>query len=271
MSIFSTPPAPSDGPPPVPAPTEPPADLPAPPVPSVDPDPSTLFVEAHAVPPPRAPTDPARKLLVVGAAVAIVLGFAAGFALAGARSRSSRGGEQAASVTTTTAAVTIAPTIEEPSTTEAPSTEPATSETTTTAATSTTSAVSTTLAPTTAAPSTTQRQVVTTTSVVVAPPSTFAPPHIQVTYPADAAGRLVIPRGGSATFTISNTGGLASQWLVSGTGFSTGGSATRGTLGPGQSTSVTVGPPPGELPNGDLTGSIDVLGAVNPTIPFVIH
>ena len=55
----------------------------------------------------------------------------------------------------------------------------------------------------------------------------------------------------------------------SGTGFTTVG-ASQGSLSPGQTAVVTVVAPPGELPTGEITGIISVLGAVNPTVPFVI-
>lgn len=90
-----------------------------------------------------------------------------------------------------------------------------------------------------------------------------------VTYGADGANRFVIPRGGAATLTIRNTGGSASQWLVTGSGFSLR-SASQGTLQPGQSAAVVIGPPAGELPLGEITGTISVLGAANSSIAFVI-
>jgi len=100
-------------------------------------------------------------------------------------------------------------------------------------------------------------------------PSTLAPPRVEVLYAADAANRVVIPRVGAATLTIRNTGGSASQWLVTGSGFSVR-SPSQGTLQAGQSTTVSVGAPAGELPRSEISGTISVLGAVNSRIAFVI-
>jgi hypothetical protein len=142
------------------------------------------------------------------------------------------------------------------------------STSTSTVTTTTTAPAPTTVttAPVVTAPPTT-RAVVTTAAPVVTTP---APPRVQVFYATDAAGRLVVPRGGSAVITIANSGGLASQWLVTGAGFTTGGGPTQGTLEPGQSATVVIAPPPGGLPAREVPGTISVLGAINSTVPFVI-
>jgi hypothetical protein len=103
-----------------------------------------------------------------------------------------------------------------------------------------------------------------------APPTTYAPPRVVVSFASDGSGRLVVPRQGTVSFTVSNQGGLASQYLVSASGVSLGGGAVQGTLQPGQSVSLSVGPPPGDLSRTEKTGTISVLGAINSSIPFVI-
>jgi hypothetical protein len=210
-----------------------------------------------------APARPLR-LLVAGAAATIVVGFVVGFALGG---RSGDGGD-------VTAAGSI-PTSSSSPTTAAPPSTGGSSSTTSPPASSTTTRPSTTsssapVAVTEAPPTTSPTSAVVTTAAP--PPSvatTVAPSRVVVSYGTDGSGRLVIPRSGSASLVITNEGGLAQQWLVTGTGFTTVGPA-QGSVGPGQTTVVTVVAPPGELPSGELTGTISVLGAVNPSIAFVI-
>ena len=119
------------------------------------------------------------------------------------------------------------------------------------------------------APTTTHAVTVTAAPTTSRVPSTLAPPRVEVLYAADAQNRLVIPRTGTATLTIRNSGGLASQWLVTGSGFSVR-TASQGTVQGGDTALVVVGPPAGELPRTERTGTISVLGAVNSAIPFVI-
>ena len=217
-----------------------------------------------AVPLTASPS-PARplRLLVGGAAATIVIGFVVGFALGGRsgdREDVTAAGSIPPSSTTTTAAPPT--TAGSSSTTSAP-----TSSTTRSSTTPSTEPVATTEAP---PPSSTPTSVVVTTA---APPppvvTTFAPSRVVVSYSTDGSGRLVIPRSGSATLVITNEGGLAQQWLVTGTGFTTVG-ASQGSVGPGQTSVVTVVAPPGEIQTGEIYGIISVLGAVNPTIAFVI-
>jgi hypothetical protein len=86
-----------------------------------------------------------------------------------------------------------------------------------------------------------------------------------VAYTGDAAGRLVIPRHGQAVLQITNDGGLTSGWYVTGNGFIVNGT-NQGTVAPGQVVTVGVGSA------GDVgaTGSIKVIGARNPVVPFVV-
>ena len=205
------------------------------------------------------------RLLVAGAVATIVVGFVVGFALGGRSGDGDDDGLTAAgSIPTSSTTTTAAP----PSTDGSSSTTgaPASSTTTRPSTTSSTEPVAVTEAPPTTTPATSA--VVTT-----APPppvaTTFAPSRVIVSYSTDGSGRLVIPRSGSASLVITNEGGLAQQWLVTGTGFTTVG-ASQGSLGPGQTTVVTLVAPPGELQTGELTGTISVLGAVNPAIAFVI-
>jgi hypothetical protein len=209
---------------------------------------------------------PNRSALIVGAVLTIIVGFGLGFVLSGTRSSGNRS-TTAAGITTTTSSTTtttgVVRTSTSASTTEAP---------TTTVAPTTTTAAPTTVAPTTA-PITVAPTISTvprTAPPTVAPPTTYAPPKVLVTYAADSQGRLVIPRSGSATITVTNQGGLASQWLVTGSGFTTGGGQSQGTLGPGQSQFISVFPPAGEIPRSEQHGIISVLGATNPSVPFVI-
>jgi hypothetical protein len=209
---------------------------------------------------------PNRNALIVGAVLTILVGFGLGFVLSGTRGSGDRS-TTAAGITTTSSSSTTTTSAERP-TTSASTTEPPT----TIAPTTTTTAPTTTVPPPTT-PITVAPTIVTvprTAPPTVAPPTTYAPPKVLVTFAADAKGRLVIPRVGSATLTITNQGGLASQWLVTGSGFTTGGGQSQGTLGPGQSQFISVFPPAGEIPKGEQTGIISVLGAMNPSVTFVI-
>lgn len=203
------------------------------------------------------------RLLVAGGVATVVIGFVVGFLLGGRGPGPSTDTVTAAGSSTSIATTTSSTTA--PSTSAPTTTEPAPSSTT---GPSTTAAP----VPTTEAPTTTS-VVVPTTVVTLPPPTTvaptFAPSRVVVSYGADASGRLVVPRTGSATLVITNEGGLAQQWLVTGTGFTTIG-ATQGTLGPGQTVTVSIVAPLEELPLGEVPGIISVLGAVNPTIAFVI-
>ena len=196
--------------------------------------------------------------LVGGAVATVVVGFVVGFALGGRSTgpdeTTAAGPTPSSSSTTTTAPTTTSgPTTTAPTSTTMPSTTSTTVVTTTVAP--TTTAVVTTV-PTTAAP-------VTTTAPVV------APSRVVVSYATDGRGRFILPRVGSANLVITNEGGLAQQWLVTGTGFTTAG-PSQGSLGAGQTVTVIVVAPPGELPTGEINGTISVLGAVNSNVPFVI-
>jgi hypothetical protein len=204
------------------------------------------------------------RLLAAGAVATVVVGFVVGFALGGRSGGDdvTAAGPGPSSTTTTTSST--AP--DRSTTTEAPSSSTTARPTsTTTSSTTTVTVVDTTEAPPTSV------VPFPTIATTVAPPTTVAvvPSRVVVSHGADPAGRLVIPRLGSATLVITNQGGLAQQWLVTGTGFTTAG-PTQGSLGPGQTVTVTVLPPPGELPSSELTGIISVLGAVNPSVAFVI-
>jgi hypothetical protein len=215
-----------------------------------------------------------RRVLVAAAVATVLLGFALGYGLATRSTRSSGATASAPPPSSTGAAGTAVP-----PTTGAPTTAPPTTASTTTTEATTTAPPTITAPPTTApsttattAPPTTPTPSPTTTAVATTaprPPSTLGPPRVEVTYGADGANRFVIPRTGTATLTIRNTGGSASQWLVTGSGFSLR-SASQGTLQPGQSAAVIIGPPAGELPRNEITGTISVLGAANSAIVFVI-
>jgi hypothetical protein len=206
-----------------------------------------------------------RRVLVAAAVATVLLGFALGYGLATRSTRSSGATASAPPPSSTGAAGTAVPptTGASTTTTEATTTAPPTITAPPTTAPSTTA---TTAPPTTPTPSPTTTAVATTAP---RPPSTLGPPRVEVTYGADGANRFVIPRTGTATLTIRNTGGSASQWLVTGSGFSLR-SASQGTLQPGQSAAVIIGPPAGELPRNEITGTISVLGAANSAIVFVI-
>jgi len=210
---------------------------------------------------------PARGVVIAAAMLTIVVGFGLGFALSGMRS-SDRGTLTAAATSSTTAV----PTTIAPRTTVAPTLPPTTAAPTTQAVTTTSIAATTTAAPTTAPivtlpVPTTPRP---TPPPTQAPPTTYAPPKVLVTYAADPQGRFVVPRVGTATLTVTNQGGLASQWLVTGSGFAISGGPSQGTLQPGQSAFISISVPPGEIPATELTGVISILGALNPSIAFVI-
>lgn len=215
---------------------------------------------------PASASGPPRLLVVLGV-LTVVLGFALGFGLAARRPATESAITTGTSVPpqpATTATTEAAPT---GATTAVPSSEAPTTATTTT----TTTSVATTVAPAapvTVAPVTTARPTVVTTAPPVA--TTAAPPRVLVTYTTDAFGRLLLPRAGTATLVITNSGGLASQWLVTGAGFRIVGAASQGTLGPGQSTNVVIAPPAGDLPAREITGTVSVLGAINSSIPFAI-
>jgi hypothetical protein len=218
-------------------------------------------------PPPAAASPPRRALLIGAAMLTIVTGFGLGFALSGTRGRS--GGSSLAAGSTSTAVTTVP-------TTARVTVPPTEATTTTTEARATTTAAPTTIAPTTTRAPTTLPVIVPTTPPPTppptqAPPTTYSPPKVLVTYAADAQGRLVVPRVGTATLTVTNQGGLASQWIVTGSGFSVVGGATQGTLAPGQSQFISIGIPGGEIPKTEITGIISVLGALNPSIQLVIH
>jgi len=202
------------------------------------------------------------RLLAAGAVATVVVGFVIGFAIGGRSTADdvTAAGPGPAMITTTTSP----PAPDRSSTTEAP----ATSTTTSTTSTSTTTTVA--VVDTTEAPPTSIVPFP-TIATTVAPPTTVpvVPSRVVVSYGADSAGRLVIPRSGSANLVITNQGGLPQQWLVTGTGFTTVG-GSQGSLAAGQTVTVTVLAPPGELPSGEINGIISVLGAVNPTIAFVI-
>jgi len=200
------------------------------------------------------------RLLVAGAVATVVVGFVVGFALGGRGPAESGDSVTAADTSTSISTTTTgAPATSGPPTTAAPST---TSPPTTEAPVSTTEAPPTTVA---TVPPTVATPVPTPTTV----PSTFVPSRVVVSYAADGSGRLVLPRSGSATLVITNEGGLAQQWLVTGTGFTTAG-ATQGSLAPGATVTVTIVAPREELPLGAVSGIISVLGSINPTVAFVI-
>lgn len=220
---------------------------------------------------------PAPRALAVAAGLTVLVGFGLGFALAG-RDRAGTV-DTAATVPTTTLLRTVpggvggptATATTTPDTSTAPPTAPVPSTTSTTLApTTTTEATTTTRPPTTPAP-TLPAPVVTAPP----PPSTTTttatqPARLVAAWTQDAQGRLVIPRVGSATFTITNVGGLQTQWLLAGTGFSgPGGTTVRGILDPGQATPVTVVAAAG-LPPGEVAGTISVLGPNPLDIPFVV-
>ncbi len=209
----------------------------------------------------------------------VLVGFGAGFALAGPRGGSPSEPVAAGSGSTTTStSAAPKPTSSELASTTPPTTTTIDSSTTTSPAPTITAApttVATTAAPTTAVapvPTTAPRPTLPPTSrpVPPAPPTTFAPPKVSVTFAADANGRLVVPRVGSATMVLTNTGGLASQWLLTGTGFATTGGPTQGTIGPGQSVLIAITAPPGELSKAAIPGIISILGATNSNVAFVI-
>jgi hypothetical protein len=208
------------------------------------------------LPPPPASPRPVRVLVAAGVAT-VVLGFVVGFAIGG---RSGDGAD------TLTAASTVPPTPAPSSTATTPAPSSTQTTSSTTSSTTTTEAPTTTTAPTTVAPTT---AVDTTAAPPTTPAPTFAPSRVVVSYATDGGGRLILPRSGSANLVITNEGGLAQQWLVTGTGFTTAG-ASQGTLAPGQTTTITVVAPREELPSNQIVGVISVLGAVNPTVPFVI-
>lgn len=196
----------------------------------------------------------------------VVVGFVVGFALGG---RSGDDGDRViaadpAQTTTSTSTTTTAPTAG-PSSTEAPASSTTAPPTTVTTAT-TAEVPETTAPPTSAAPVT---SVATTAPPPTTPPPTFAPSRVVVSYATDGRGRLILPRSGSANLVVTNEGGLAQQWLVTGTGFSVAG-PTQGSLAPGQTVTITVVAPREELPSNEIDGVISVLGAINPTVPFVI-
>ena len=204
------------------------------------------------------------RLLLAGAALTVVVGFAVGFGLG------ERGSTDADEATTAAGPATSVPSTVPPSS-SVPTTELAPTTTVappTTVTTTTTSVVTTTEAPTTTVV-VVPTAVVTTPAPTTMPPPTLAPSRVVVSYAADAGGRLVVPRSGAATLVVTNEGGLAQQWLVTGTGFTTAG-PTQGSLAGGQSVTVTILPPPGELPLDAVTGTISVLGATNPSVGFVI-
>lgn len=215
-----------------------------------------------------------RPGVVAMAVLTIVLGFGLGFGLAG---RGASGPTPTDPLTAAPAGTVREAVVSEPPedtvTAPAPSTtaaDPSSIDSVTVAPPTITAApptapppVPSTVAPTTA----TIRTVVPTTGVAATTP---APPRVVASFAADASGRLVIPRGGTATVEIRNEGGLASQYVVTGTGFTFGGAASQGTLEPGARVTLVVAPPRSELPATDVVGVISVLGAVNGSIPFVI-
>jgi hypothetical protein len=222
---------------------------------------------------------------VAAGVVTVLVGFGVGFALGG-RGPGTTDLDTAA-VTTTTVGIaggsangdegdapagTAAPRPAAPDPSDPPA--PATTSTTAGASTSTT-ATTPPPAPTTSPPPTTRAVAPTTVVVTLPPPPTTtttapAPARLVAAWTQDAQGRLVIPRGGSATFTLTNVGGLQTQWLLTGTGFSGPGDTTvRGILDPGQTSPVTVIPAAG-LPPGEVDGTISVLGPNPLLIPFVV-
>lgn len=221
-----------------------------------------------------ATTDPSTRpvrLLVTGAVATVVIGFVVGFLIGGRGTGRPDGtvtasGDRLATTSTGVPPTSTADPAETPTSTSTSTSVSSTS--TTTESTTTTDAVPSTVLATTTAPPVVSVAPTTAPAVTTVPP-TFAPSRVVVSYARDGAGRLVVPRYGSATVVIANEGGLAQQWLVTGSGFSTAG-PTQGHLAPGQSVAVSILAPREELPLGEINGIISVLGAIEPTVAFVI-
>ncbi len=202
---------------------------------------------------------------MIGATVLVgALGLLAGLAVADLTTTRAPQGttpEVAGPPTTGGAATSVAPTTATTAPASTTTTEPVgtsppiTSATTTsTAPTTTTATVPGTTAPTlatttTAAPTTTRPRTTTTTRGL--------PAVISVSYLQDASGALVVPKRGGATITLLNSGGQPGQWLLSpiaGSGFTM--AITSGTLGPGQSLTLTVTDQSGTSRSSSLSGIV---------------
>ncbi len=78
-----------------------------------------------------------------------------------------------------------------------------------------------------------------------------------------------MPRKATASFELTNTGGLATQYLLSGTGFVSVG-FQQGTLNPGQSVTVTIAPG-ANLPDSEVSSAVNVLGPNPLAVLFVVQ
>jgi hypothetical protein len=126
------------------------------------------------------------------------------------------------------------------STTAAPTTTAPASTSTTAADTSSSSSSSTVTTTASSSSSTTPSTAVATSSVATLPPSTAAPATIEVAFSQDSDGALVVPRNGTATIELTNTGGERGQWSFSLPTPDYTLSQTSGTVDPGQRVTVTV-------------------------------
>lgn len=138
--------------------------------------------------------------------------------------------------------------------------------------------VPTTLPPTTLAAVTTAPPTVVTTApapTTTPPTSTPAGPgRIEVTYPHDEGGRMLLVAGGAAAIIVRNTGGSEISFSVEGAGTVTVGATgvANGVLRPGEGRAIPVvagtDPPPGPGPHATI--AVFSSSGLIRTIPVVI-
>jgi RNA polymerase sigma factor (sigma-70 family) len=215
-------------------------------------------------------------VLAAAAAVVVLLGVGGGVLLAGT---GDDGGSAGAPTTVAKfagdAAAPTAATTEETSSTATPST----------ATTAASTAASTTAAATTAAPTSVDATVVptsvtattvprTTVPRTTVPRTTVAPSTVPATAPPPptppptAPGAILLSNGivdlgataGSGAFQVTNPGGAAMNWSLSGDAGEFGVGALGGSVPPGGSTTVTVTLDRNGRPEGDLQRSLTLVG-----------
>jgi hypothetical protein len=150
----------------------------------------------------------------------------------------------------------------------------ATDPTSTTSSSSTTSStIAIAPPPTVQAPVTTLSTTPPTTQATVTTVATTAPAtpaFVTVDYPRDSSGRLQIRQGGTASLTITNSGGQIGSWFVQTVDlvFVTG--PTSGTVPAGGQTRVTLRAAP-EVPQNARNVTISAIVSGQGTVPIAVR
>jgi len=108
------------------------------------------------------------------------------------------------------------------------------------------------------------------TVVVTEPPTSATPAFVEVRYPQNPQGQIVMQAGSTIQVQFTNTGGSVGQWLLQGSGYLFVVGPTNGTLAPGQSRFVTVQAAP-EVPKSAVDGTLTMTVSGNGTITVPVH